>query len=629
MIVSNFLTIKGAQNMFGYAGKIIRVDLAQKKTNIVHIPESFCRDYIGGNGFSIDLLYNNSKPGIDPLSPDNVLVFAIGPFAATLVPTNGKFIVQAKSPLTNFMGESVCSGSWGPSLKHAGFDAILITGKYEKPVYLFVDDDKIRFNDATKLWGLDAWETEERIREEVGDQTTSVAAIGPAGERLVRFACITSDRGRQAGRTGMGAVMGSKNLKAVAVRGTNDVSVADPDDLLERCLDLAKECKGEATWGYRKYGTIRLIAPKNAMGAFPTRNWQQSTFEFADKLSGEYINENYVTKVIACAGCAIGCDHISTITEGPYKGVVSSVDHETVYALGFECGIGYFPAITKATELCDRLGIDTMSAGVTIGWAMECYEKGILTKRETDGIELTFGNHEEMIEILEKIAARDGIGNLLAEGVKRASKTVGHGSEHFAMHSKGLELPAYDIRSLKACALGFMTSTRGGCHLRSRPYDLDLGGLIDRNKEDPAIGKVIADMENLAAVVDSLIICKFARDVFINYDELSHLYSLVTGISMTPLELRSAGERIYNLEKAYNIRERWTRKDEYPPPRAFEDPVPDGIAKGSLLTREGYDLMLDAYFKARGWNIQGIPAKQKLCDLGLDKIAQDINSPDN
>lgn len=609
--------------MDGYAGKILNIDLTHKKTKTEKITETLCKMFIGGNGFSMYFLYQRTKPGIDPLSPENVLIFANGPFSATVVPTNGKFIVQAKSPLTGFMGESIASGPWGPELKRAGYDALIISGKSDTLNYLLIDDDHVEFKDANNLAGKDTFETEEIIREWTGDHTTRVAAIGPAGENLVRYANITSD-GRQAGRTGMGAVMGSKNLKAIAVRGTKDVTVANPLKLMEVCHDLNKECKGEATWGYRTHGTMRVIKAKNDMGAFPTRNWQESTFEFGDQLTGQYLCEHFQTKTIACGGCAIGCDHVFTVKDGPYKGVVASIDHETVYSLGFNCGIGYFPAIVKGTDLCDRLGIDTMSAGGTIGWAMECYEKGILNSKDTEGMDLTFGNHEVMLEVLKKISKREGIGKLLAEGSKKASEIVGKNSGHFAMHGKGLELPGFDIRSLKACALGLLTSTRGGCHLRSRPYDLDLGGVIDRYKADPTIGKMIADMEDLWTIVDSGILCKFGRDVFCNYTELARLYTLVTGINMTEKDIQKAGERIYNLEKVYNIREGWTKKSDYPPPRAMKDPVKNGMAKGSLLTKKEFETMLNAYFKAREWTDQGIPTRQKLSELGLDEIAKDI-----
>jgi aldehyde:ferredoxin oxidoreductase len=612
--------------MFGYAGKVLYVDLTHKKTRTSPIRHEFCKRYIGGNGFAIRLLYDNTKPKIDPFSPENVLVFAVGPFAGTIVPTSGKYIIQAKSPLTNFMGESVSSGVWGQAFKRAGYDAMVIKGKAEKPTYLFVDDDIIRFKDAKNLWGKDSLETIDLIVEEIGDENVCPATIGPAGENLVRIANITNDRYRQAGRTGMGAVMGSKNLKAVVVRGTKKVEVSNLEKLMDVCRGLYKECQEAGTKGYRVYGTPGSVLIQNHLAALPTRNWQQSTFELAENISGEHIREHYLLNTIACAGCPIACDHLTAIEDGPYKGTATSVEFETIYALGSNCGIGDFPAIAKASDLCDRLGIDTISAGVTIGWAMECFEKDILTKKDTDGIKLTFGNHEAVIEVIKKMAYREGIGDLLADGVKRASEKVGKGSKHFAMHNKGLELPGYDLRGLKASALGFNTSTRGGCHLRSSMYDFDAKGKVDRFKADKTLGKIVMDREDLWAIMDSLILCKFIRGVLNTVDRLAKLYTLVTGIKMTGDQLQKAGERIYNLEKAYNVREGWIKKDDYPPPRVMEDPIPDGVAKGSLVPKKEFDLMLGAYFEARGWSNDGIPTKQKLTELGLSKIAKDVGA---
>ncbi len=610
--------------MFGYAGKVLYIDLTHKKTKTSSIRPEFCKRYIGGNGFAIRLLYDNTKPKIDPFSSENALVFAVGPFAGTIVPTSGKYIIQAKSPLTNFMGESVSSGVWGQAFKRAGYDVMVIKGKAEKPTYLFVDDDIIRFKDAKNLWGKDSLETIDLIVEEIGDENVCPATIGPAGENLVRIANVTNDRYRQAGRTGMGAVMGSKNLKAVAVRGTKKVEVSNLEKLMEVCLGLYKECQEAGTKGYRVYGTPQSVLIHNHLAALPTRNWQQSTFELAENISGEHIREHYLLNTLACAGCSIACDHLTAIEDGPYKGTTSSVEFETIYALGSNCGIGDFPAISKASDLCDRLGLDTISAGVTIGWAMECFEKGILTKKDTDGIKLTFGNHEAVIEVIKKMAYREGIGDLLADGVKKASEKVGKGSEHFAMHNKGLEFPGYDLRGLKASALGFNTSTRGGCHLRSSIYDFDIKGKVDRFKADKALGKIVMDREDLWAIMDSLILCKFIRGVLNTTDRLAELYTLVTGNKITGDQLQKAGERIYNLEKAYNVREGWIKKDDYPPPRVMKDPIPDGVAKGSLVSKKEFDLMLGAYFEARGWSSDGIPTKQKLAELELSKIAKDI-----
>lgn len=608
--------------MLGYAGKLLFIDLNQKKTKTEILRDEFCAKYIGGNGFGIRLLLDNTKPKIDPLGPDNVLIFAVGPFAGTMVPTSGKYIVQGKSPLTGFMGESVSSGMWGQNLKRAGYDAIVITGRATAPSYLFIDDETIQFRDAKNLWGKDAIETGQLVQEQIGDDNVSVASIGPGGENLVRFANITNDGYRQAGRTGMGAVMGSKNLKAVAVRGAGKIEVNDLDRLMEVCGQLYKQCQEKGTEGYRTYGTPQSVSIHQALGVLPTRNWQYATFELAENLSGEFLKANYYAKTIACSGCPLGCDHLSVVKASAEAEEVASVEFETIYALGTQCSVGDFPAVFRAADLCDKLGVDTISAGVVIGWAMECFEKGILTKEDTGGIELTFGNQEALIEMVKKISYREGIGDLLAQGVKKASAKVGKGSQHFAMHNKGLELPGYDVRGLKACALGFMTSTRGGCHLRSSMYDFDAKGKVDRFKADVGLGRIVSEREDAWAIMDSLILCKFIRSVCSSYDKLSDLYMLVTGIHVSPEELKKAGERIYNLEKIYNIREGWTKEDDYPPPRVMKDPIREGASKGAFVPKEEFEPMLNAYFEARGWSDNGFPTKQKLAELGIEDAAE-------
>ncbi|MFB0543310.1 MAG: aldehyde ferredoxin oxidoreductase N-terminal domain-containing protein, partial [Candidatus Bathyarchaeia archaeon] len=339
--------------MFGYAGRILHVDLTRRKSRVRLLEEEFCRKYIGGNGFAIHLLYSHSQPKIDPLSPENPLIFAVGPFAGTMVPTGGKYIVQAKSPLTNFMGEAVSSGFWAHALKEAGYDALLIEGRAEKPVFLFIDDDVVRFIEAGNLWGADAIETMERTKEEEGDENIEVAAIGPAGENLVRYANIANDRHRQAGRTGMGAVMGSKNLKAVAVRGTKGVKVSDLKELMGACKEIYEECQGPLTEGYRATGTPASLLLHQTVAALPTRNWQDATFELAEKIGDKYVGDRWVVKAVACAGCPIACDHITLVKEEPDGGVLASVEFESLYALGSQCGMGDFPTINKAVDLCD------------------------------------------------------------------------------------------------------------------------------------------------------------------------------------------------------------------------------------------------------------------------------------
>jgi aldehyde:ferredoxin oxidoreductase len=611
--------------MFGYTGNMLYVDLSIGRSKIERGNEALYKKYLGGVGLATRLLYDLTPPKLDPLSPDNVLVFALGAFAGTTVPTGSKHGIAAKSPLTGFIGDSLASSFWSQALRRAGYDVVVVKGRAEKPVYLFIDDNIVQFRDAKHLWGKGCLETDSLIKEEIGDEIVSVSAIGPAGENLVRFACITNDRTRQAGRTGLGAVMGSKNLKAIAVRGTKAVQVAKLDEVMELCLDLYEKCQGTATEKYRILGTPSNVLVLNRLAALPTKNWQQATFEAAEKVSGEYMLEHYVSRIAACSSCPIACEHICTVKEGPYAGSVAPIDYESLYALGPDCYIDYFPAIIKAAELCDHYGMDTISTGGVIAWAMECFEKGLLDKNDLDGLELNFGNHDAYIQVIHKIARREGIGKLLAEGVKRASETLGKGSEQFAMHIKGLELPGYDARGLKTTALGFAIATRGGCHNRSPSYELDVKGKVDRFKVAKGQGRLAMEQEDFAALFDSLILCKFIRGVFKDfYAEASKLYTLVTGIEMTPLELKKTGERICNLKKIFNIREGWTKKDDCLPPRVMKDPIPFGVAKGSYVTEEEFNFLLNDYYEARGWDDRGIPTKQKLIELELEDLGEDI-----
>lgn len=612
--------------MKGYAGKYLIVDLTRGKTSTGRIDESMALNYIGGYGFGARTLYDMlpNPAQVDPLSPENVLVWWTGPLAGTLSAAGNKYSVFAKSPLTGIFGFGISSGLFASEFKSAGWDGIVFTGRAEKPVYLMVDDDSVELKDASQLWGRTTWETEEMIKEELGDESFTVASIGPAGEKMVKLANITNERNRQVGRCGMGAVMGSKNLKAVAIRGTKDVEVADIEGLVRFVADLNERCQGPATEKYRIYGTPANVLVHNKLGCLPSYNFQRGTFEYAEEVSGETMLKTHVKKIVACAGCPIACDHVNQAREH-YSGTVSSVDYESLALLGPNCGIRSLDFITKAVEICDTLGVDTISAGNVVGWAMECYEKGILSKDETDGIDLRFGNGEALLEALRRLCLKEGrLGSLLAEGVRRASQILGRGSERFAVHCKGLEWAAYELRSLQTSTLGFAVSNRGADYLRSGSYQVDVKGQVDRLRLDRSRGKIVYEGENLYAVIDSLIICKFTRGIFKSADELAKLYTLVTGLSMTGEQVIKAGERIHNLARCFNIKCGISRKDDYPPPRAFEDPLPDDVVKGAVIKREEYDEALDGYYDCRGWSRDGIPTRRRLLELGLVKEAEEV-----
>lgn len=610
--------------MYGYAGKILHVDLSTGATRFEQLSEEFAKKYIGGVGFGIKMLLDNQEPNITPFDPANPLIFVSGPLVATMAPTTGKYCVFAKSPESHFLGEGYSTGFFGPELKRAGYDILVIKGRSEKPVYLWIDDNSVQLKDANYLWGKTTWETETLIREELGDYYIRVATIGPAGEKLVRIACIINDHWRAIGRTGLGAVMGSKNLKAVAVRGANDITVADPEKVREHCLEQYEEMRhGPKTVKYRTLGTPANILTLNKAAALPTRNYQSATFEGAETVSGEYLNEHFVIKIQGCEACPMRCEHVAAIPEGPWKGSTARIPYEPLMALGPFCGVDRLEGVIKAKELCDMYGMDAISAGIIIGFAMECFETGLINKRDTGGLELRFGNYEATVEIIEKMAFRRDIGDLLAEGVKRASQKIGQGSEEFASHIKGVETTGYDLRGLKTCALGYAVSRRGADHQRHGSYSHDLSGKVNRYTVEKGRGKLVMEDEDNYCVFDALILCKFNRNLW-DYERLAQIYREVTGIPMTGEELHKAGERVSNLGRLYNIGEGLTRKDDHLPPRVMKLPIPSGVAKGSFVSQKELDFLLDDYYEARGWTRDGFPTIEKLKELGLEEYAHII-----
>ena len=604
--------------MKGYAGKFLRVNMTTGEIKPDTLSEEVARKFLGGYGFVAHTLYNEVPEGTDALDPENVLCLWTGPVAGTPVPVSSKYIMGAKSPATGFIGFGIASGGIGSELKAAGWDGIVITGKADKLKYLYIQNGHAELRDAGYLEGKTTWDTEELIREELSDDEIRVSSIGPAGELLSRLANVTNDRNRQVGRSGIGCVMGSKNLKAIAVRGTGSIEVADLDGLLELCKDLYKRCRGPATEKYRVLGTPANVLVHNRLGCLPTNNFQRGTFDRAEECSGERMLETMVKKVVACPSCPISCDHVNVVKEGPWAGAVASVDYESLELLGPNCGVSDLGAITKANQLCDTLGIDTISAGVTVSWAMEAYEKGYLTKEDTDGLDLRFGNAEAMVEAVRVMCLREGnLGKLIADGAARAAERLGKGAE-FAMVNKKLEWGAYSLRSLQTATLGFATSVRGACYLRSGSYQPDVKGTVDRYTLDRSRGKFVFDGENLYAIIDSMIICKFTRGIYKSNDEIASVLRMVTGFDITDEEMIKTGERIHNMAKLFNVRFGASRKDDYPPPRAFDEKMYDDVSDGAVIEREKYDEALSGYYEERRWNEEGIPTIGLLDELGLD-----------
>ena len=615
--------------MYGYAGRILYVDLDTGKTRVEPLKEDYAKKYIGGIGLGMRLWLANSKAGVAPFSPENPLVLALGPISGTMFPTagNGHAFVS-KSPETFAIGEAVAHGTFGAEMKRAGYDAVILKGKSEKPVYLWIDDDSVQLLDASNLMGKSPSETEDAIKDELGDYYIRVASIGLAGEKLSRIACIINEKTRAAGRTGLGAVMGSKNLKAIAVRGTRDIVPAKPDEFMDMVKEFHERMKGPAAQKYRTLGTPENILVHNALYCMPTRNYNNAHFEGADKVSGEVLNEKFVAKIIACSSCAMRCEHEVVIPEGPYKGTMTRMEYETLWAMGPYCGIDKLDAIIKGMELANYYGLDAISAGVIVGFAMDCYENGLLSQQDFGGLDAQFGNSEALLQILEKMGKREGIGDVLADGVRIAAQKIGKGAEKLAQHIKGLEVTGYDLRCLKTAALGFAVSFRGADHNRHGAYAFDVKGKVDRLKAEKGRGKLVRDMEDTYALIDSLIVCKFSRGTYYKeMEDMAKLYNLVTGIEMTPEELKKSGERINTVARLINIREGLGRKDDTLPWKVMNMPIPDeGPVKGAFVTQDELDLLLDDYYESRGWTLEGVPTTEKLKELGMDDLSSIVEA---
>ncbi len=600
---------------YGYVGKILRVDLNRGKTSAEPLNMDWAKTFLGGKGLGAKYLYEESKPRTDAFSSENVLIFMTGPLTGTMAPCTPKHVVVTKSPLTGTFLDSYAGGHFGSELKFAGFDAIMLKGKAKQPAYLWINDGEAQIKSAEELWGSDTHETEKLIKEELGDKDVKVAAIGPAGENLVRFSCITNELYRQSGRGGAGAIMGSKNLKAIAVHGTQGVTVPHIEEFVNLCKDIiAKDVLGnpDNEWVIVD-GSPAIVRMSHDAGILPTKNFQSGVFKDVDKIDAAAIKKLLVRRK-ACYSCPMACGNLILIRDGPFAGtMIEGPDYETLALAGSNCLINDLGAIAKFNLMCDKLGIDTMTAGDATAFAMECYEKGIITKKDTDGLELTFGNIDAYTKMPELIARRKAIGNTLAGGVKRASKKIGKGSEQFSVHAKGLEYPAYDPRGSFGMALAYATSDRGACHLRAWPAASDAFGKLDPFTTDGKAQLVIDDQNKYCAKW-SLIVCDFYA---IGYGNIARLFSAATGWNVSEDEMSLVGERIWNLIRLYNIREGFARKDDTLPERIATNPLPEGKAKGHVVKREDFEKMLDEYYKLRGWDKEGGPTKEKLKQLGL------------
>ncbi|MEO8257775.1 MAG: aldehyde ferredoxin oxidoreductase family protein [Acidobacteriota bacterium] len=574
---------------FGYHGCYLRIDAAQGSVKRVPLPEAVLRQYLGGSGLGAWLLLEEGDPRADAMAPESPLVFAFSPLVGSPLTTSAKFAVVSKSPLTDRINDSLASSGFAIAGKRCGCDAIVIVGRAAELSALIVDDGQVRLEAAEDLRGAICQVTESTLKARLGADY-QVASIGPAGECGVRYATISHD-GRHAGRGGSGAVLGSKNIKAIAVRGTQRAEWAHPRELTELSRDLSKRSFGPATAKYRELGTATNLLTFNRLGALPTRNFQSGTFEGSASISPEQIRTTHTRTRASCVACTIGCEHIYSI--GDENGV--RLEYESLFALGSLCGVSDPDAVLRAARLCDELGLDTISAGGTIAFAMECVERGWL-----DEPWLTFGSGDAMLRAIELIGRRQGIGELLAEGSRRAAEAIGHHSIAFAPQVKGLEIPGYEPRALQTMALGFAVGSRGADHNRSGAYEVDFSEKVDRRHVTLDAVHHAIETEDKAALMDSMIICKFLRGVFEDfYTEAADMLRRVTGWDTTADELHDTARRIVGIKRQFNLLAGWTLEEDTLPERFLNTPLPSDPA--AALSREQLGLLVAEYHRQRGW----------------------------
>ena len=604
--------------LYGYKGQLLSIDLNKETYNTFSLPEEVLKKYIGGRGLGAKLYWDLISPEADPLGKDNIFMVLTGPLGGTMVLGSGKHLIVTKSPSTGGWLESYSSGRMTPELKFAGYDGLIITGKAKRPTYITIKDDSVDFLDARHLWGKGAFEAETFIKENFHPECGCVS-IGPAGENLLPIANVGSEYFRKAGRGGAGAVMGSKNLKIIAVKGSGGIKCADMPGLHKLILKHQKRVR------YRIM-TPMTLSITNAAGMLPTRNFSKGQF----KRAAGKIDKDAVMKVRiaerACYACFAACASITKVKEGMFKGLVlEGPEYETLAMLGANLEIDYLPAIMKANYLCDDLGMDTISAGVIIGFAMECYEKGLISNEETEGLELKFGNFEAVIKLLELMAYKKGFGAFCAQGVKRMAQQLGHGSEDFAMHSKGLEFPAYDPRAGWGSTITYSVTPRGACHRRAWPPAREvLGGVNPFITEGKA--EIVRELMNERCVMHSLLVCDMPGSLLrLNYEDWAKYLNLVIGSNYTGIDLNDSAEIIETLIRRINIREGFSSKDDSLPKRVLEESLPDGPPAGKIVGNDNFLKMRTEYYLCRGWDKYGVPTKETIAKYKFD--GEQIISP--
>ncbi len=606
--------------VFGYLNKYIEVDLATKDIGVHNTEELPLQEYLGGRGLGSYLLWRRNKAGVDPLSPENHLIIMTGPYTGTSTPFSAYFSVVTKSPLTGTILSSHSGGSWGVFLKKSGFDGIVIRGIAEEPSVLVIDQGEVKLESHSDLWGKDVYETTSRLLKLY--PAAKVLTIGPAGEHLVKFASIMNDRYRTAGRGGAGAVMGSKKLKAIVVRGKLRPKVKVPEEV-KSWMRTASQIAKEKAARFRYYGTPAAMLATQALSALPSYNYSKTQFDGFEQIQPDVWRKNYVISNKACSSCPIACSHISVVKDNGRTIKTEGPEYETFYAFGPQVGVKEIPSIIKSNDLCNRFGLDTITTGNVIAFAMELSEKGLLNgtyKQELEDLQLHFGNSIAVIKLIERIAYRSTkLGSLLAEGTKTMSQRLGDLAKQYAIHVKGLELPAYDPRATIGMALAYATSPRGGCHLRATMYVPELfQQKIDRFAYDGEKLNVLIEMQNLFAVLDSMVICKFGARYVYNNDitAFANMINAITGWALSSDDLYQIGERIWTLERLFNLNEGFSKKDDQLPLRFFKEPGSNDVPP---INEDMFVHALQKYYELRKWDANGMPTSGLIQQLGLNK----------
>ena len=607
----------------GYAGNILRVNLTSGKVAKEPTPEALIKNFVGARGFIAHTLYNEVPKGADPLGEDAKLMIATGPLTGLFIPSTGKCHVGGKSPLTGGYAEANFGGHFPVELKMAGYDMIIVEGRSKKPVYILIDDDEVTLEDASGLWGKGSFDTEKALDEQHGEDFQA-CVIGPAGENLVKIACISHDYGRQAGRTGLGAVMGSKKLKAVCVRGSKAIPVVDVAGLMKVGREMyRKSVQHPAFELWQTYGTSSVVNWSNRIGAFPTRNFQSGYFELFTNIAGPVMNREIVIHNKACFSCAMCCGKYAHAKTADYECYVEGPEYETTAMIGGCCALGNIKDIAYANFLCDDYGIDTISGGSIMGFAIECFEKGIITEKDTGGVKLTWGNPKAVFELIRMISYREHIGDVLAEGSRAAALTLGKDSIDFAIQMKGLEQSGYESRRAPAMQLSYMTSDIGAHHRPSWAVTHDL-----RTGREATEGKAekVIELQHTRPLFDTLGVCRLPWiEMELPVGDYAEAFRCATGLDYKEEDLYRISERVWNLTRMFWVREfpDFGRAYDLPPNRITREPILSGPTKGAVLPQEKIDIMLDDYYSRRGWTKDGIPTDEKLKDLGLDKLVKE------